>query len=31
VQSSLRAKDWQVAYHLIDSFFSQPAPAYPGT
>jgi alpha-beta hydrolase superfamily lysophospholipase len=28
--SSLRAKNWQVAYHLIDGFFSQPAPAYTG-
>ena len=28
--SSMRAKNWAVAYHLVDSFFSQPAPAYTG-
>ena len=28
--SSLRAKNWAVSYHLLDSFFSQPAPVYTG-
>jgi alpha-beta hydrolase superfamily lysophospholipase len=28
--SSLRAKNWQTVYHIIDSFFSQPAPIYVG-
>jgi pimeloyl-ACP methyl ester carboxylesterase len=28
--SSFRAKNWSVAYHLVDSFFSQPEPAYTG-
>jgi pimeloyl-ACP methyl ester carboxylesterase len=28
--SSMRAKNWSVAYHLVDSFFSQPAPVYTG-
>jgi pimeloyl-ACP methyl ester carboxylesterase len=28
--SSMRAKNWAVAYHLVDSFFAQPAPAYTG-
>jgi pimeloyl-ACP methyl ester carboxylesterase len=28
--SSFRAKNWSVAYHLVDSFFSQPAPVYTG-
>jgi len=29
--SSLKAKNWSVSYHLIDSFFSQPAPVYSGS
>jgi pimeloyl-ACP methyl ester carboxylesterase len=28
--SSTRSKNWQLVYHLLDSFFSQPAPAYTG-
>jgi pimeloyl-ACP methyl ester carboxylesterase len=28
--SSMRAKNWAVAYHLVDSFFGQPAPVYTG-
>jgi pimeloyl-ACP methyl ester carboxylesterase len=28
--SSLRSKNWAVSYHLLDSFFSQPAPVYTG-
>ncbi len=28
--SSLRAKNWTIAYHLLDSFFGQPAPVYSG-
>ena len=28
--SSFRAKNWSVAYHLVDSFFGQPAPEYTG-
>ena len=28
--SSLRAKNWAISYHLIDTFFSQPAPVYTG-
>ena len=28
--SSMRAKNWAVSYHLVDSFFSQPAPVYTG-
>ncbi len=27
---SLRSRNWQSAYHLLDSFFSQPPPAYTG-
>ncbi len=28
--SSLRSKNWAVSYHLLDSFFGQPAPVYTG-
>jgi hypothetical protein len=28
--SSFRAKNWQIAYHLVDGFFGQPAPVYVG-
>jgi pimeloyl-ACP methyl ester carboxylesterase len=28
--SSFRAKNWAVAYHLVDAFFGQPAPEYTG-
>ncbi len=28
--SSLRSKNWAVSYHLLDSFFGQPAPLYTG-
>jgi pimeloyl-ACP methyl ester carboxylesterase len=28
--SSMRAKNWAVSYHLVDSFFSQPTPVYTG-
>ena len=28
--TSFRAKNWQLAYHLVDSFFAQPAPVYTG-
>ena len=28
--SSLRSKNWGVPYHLLDSFFGQPAPVYTG-
>jgi len=28
--SSLRSKNWAVSYHLLDSFFRQPAPVYTG-
>src|SRR5262245_9175581 len=28
--SSMRSKNWALVYHLLDSFFSQPAPAYTG-
>jgi pimeloyl-ACP methyl ester carboxylesterase len=28
--SSLRSKNWAVSYHLLDSFFAQPAPVYTG-
>ncbi len=27
---SLRSRNWRTAYHLLDSFFSQPAPVYTG-
>jgi pimeloyl-ACP methyl ester carboxylesterase len=29
--SSLRSKNWSVSYHLLDSFFGQPAPVYTGS
>jgi pimeloyl-ACP methyl ester carboxylesterase len=28
--SSFRAKNWAIAYHLVDSFFSEPAAVYTG-
>ena len=28
--TSFRAKNWQLAYHLVDSFFAQPTPIYTG-
>lgn len=28
--SSLRSKNWALVFHLLDSFFSQPAPVYAG-
>jgi hypothetical protein len=28
--SSLRAKNWALVFHILDSFFSQPAPVYTG-
>jgi pimeloyl-ACP methyl ester carboxylesterase len=27
---SMRSRNWQTAYHLLDAFFSQPAPVYTG-
>jgi len=29
--SSMRAKNWSISFHLLDSFFSQPAPVYTGS
>ena len=28
--SSMRSKNWAIVYHLLDRYFSQPAPAYTG-
>lgn len=28
--SSLRSKNWALVFHILDSFFSQPAPVYTG-
>jgi pimeloyl-ACP methyl ester carboxylesterase len=28
--SSMRSKNWQAAYHILDAFLSQPAPVYTG-
>jgi pimeloyl-ACP methyl ester carboxylesterase len=28
--SSMRSKNWQTAYHVLDSFLSQPVPVYTG-
>jgi pimeloyl-ACP methyl ester carboxylesterase len=28
--TSFRAKNWRLAYHLVDAFFSQPDPVYTG-
>jgi pimeloyl-ACP methyl ester carboxylesterase len=28
--SSMRSKNWAIVYHLLDAWFSQPAPAYTG-
>jgi pimeloyl-ACP methyl ester carboxylesterase len=28
--SSTRSKNWQLVYHVLERFFSQPAPAYTG-
>jgi pimeloyl-ACP methyl ester carboxylesterase len=28
--TSTRSKNWRLVYHLLDGFFSQPAPAYTG-
>jgi hypothetical protein len=28
--SSMRSKNWAIVYHLLDGYFSQPAPLYVG-
>jgi alpha-beta hydrolase superfamily lysophospholipase len=28
--TSTRSKNWRLVYHLLDGYFSQPAPAYTG-
>jgi len=28
--SSARSKNWAIVYHLLDGYFSQPAPVYVG-
>lgn len=28
--SSMRSQNWEMVFHLLDSYFSRPAPAYTG-